>query len=99
MDVRLTFGLGFVSPPPSPPQRTHASHPALCVLDRSSSGSPEIDFQPLKHVPLPVQTAVIAYLVRYALAWLGNLDAECAEQPAKHHFEDPSSLKKASPKP
>ena len=42
------------------------------------------------------QVALLTYVVRRLWAWLLALDAKSVQHPAEHHFEDPSSLKKAS---
>ena len=43
-----------------------------------------------------MQVALGTYLFRRLWAWLVLLDAESIQHPAESHFEDPSSLKKAS---
>jgi len=43
-----------------------------------------------------LQVALLTYVARRVWAWLLDLDAKSVQHPAEHHFEDPSSLKKAS---
>lgn len=41
-----------------------------------------------------IQAAGVVYLVRYTLAWLGNLDAQSAEQLTESRFEDPKFVER-----
>jgi hypothetical protein len=42
-----------------------------------------------------MQVALLTYVARSLWAWLLELDAKSVQHPAEHHFEDPSSLRKA----
>ena len=92
MDARLLVGGGLARAvlvsecPPNQhapaPNSDHADNPPLpvCRSDRATG---------------VMQVALLTYFGRSLWAWLLELDAKSVQHPAEHHFEDPSSLKKA----